>query len=82
MSAPQLRALASSIYTPEYRQSLVNFTDLPPGVTQHYESAPNGLGKWYIAIGVILLALSTVVVAMRFYARRMLSRNLGWDDCM
>ena len=82
MPVSALRAIVTSIYTPEYRQSMVLFTDLPPDVTQVLESTPNGLGKCYIAIGVILLVLSTLVVGLRFYTRTVLTRALGWDDRM
>ena len=82
MDKAMLRAIATSIYTPEYRQTVILFSDPPPGVTPQIVDPPNSLGKLYIAIGVILLVISTAVVAMRFYARTVLSRALGWDDCM
>lgn len=77
-----LKAVATSFYTPEYRNSIIAFTETPPGITPHLESAPNGRGIGYIVTAVILLVLSTTVVAMRFYARTILTRALGWDDCM
>ena len=76
-----LRAIATSIYTPEYRERIITFTDIPPGVTPHFEAAPNGRGIAYIVVGVVLQIISTLVVGMRFYARTVLSRALGWDDC-
>lgn len=82
MPTSMLRAIATSVYTPEYRQSFMLFTEPPLGVTSHLEHAPNSRGICYIAIGVILLVISTAVVAMRFYARTVLSRALGWDDCI
>lgn len=77
-----LRAIATSLYTPEYRKSIIPFSDPPPGITPHFQNAPNGLGIFYIVVGVILLAISTTIVALRFYARKIASRELGWDDCM
>ena len=82
MPTSMLRAIATSLYTPEYRQSYLLFTDPPPGVTLHLESPPNGRGICYIAIRVILLVIFTIVVVTRFYARTVLSRALGWDECM
>lgn len=76
------KAMTTALYTPEYRQSIVQFTDTPPGVISYHESRPNGRGISYIVVSIILVLLSTAVVGVRFYARTALTRALGWDDCL
>ena len=71
----------TAIYTPEYRASMMNFTNAPPGVEVHYEHAPNGRGIGYIVVSILLLLISTIIVALRFYTKIILIRAPGWDDC-
>lgn len=74
--------VVTAYYTPEYRASMMNFTDAPPGVHVHDENAPNGRGVGYIVVSILLLLISTIIVALRFYAKIVLIRAPGWDDCM
>lgn len=53
----------------------------PPGVTADV-GGPNPLGVFYIVISIFLLVLATAFVAMRFYTKAVLTRAMGWDDCI
>lgn len=43
---------------------------------------PNSNGTIYIVISIIGAALGASLVAIRIYTKLVLTRALGWDDCM
>ena len=34
-----------------------------------------------LAVSIVFLVLANLAVALRFYARKIKSTQLGWDDC-
>lgn len=52
----------------------------PPGVKSILVDPPSQ-GYKSIIVVVILLALTTPLIFIRLYTRRIISRQLWWDDC-
>ena len=54
----------------------------PPGVTPDYDNpARNGVCRLFVVIP-LLMALATIMVALRLYTRKFIVKNVGLDDCM
>ena len=53
----------------------------PPGVHSNFVN-PESLQNPAIAVNVIFLSLATTAVVMRLYAKGVVTRAVGWDDCM
>lgn len=53
----------------------------PPGVTPDYDNpARNGVCRLFVVIP-LLMALATIMVALRLYTRKFIVKNVGMDDC-
>ena len=52
----------------------------PPGVVLNFNNPPSRAHEMYTGLG-ICLAVSTFFLALRMYAKFMVTHSLGWDDC-
>ena len=53
----------------------------PPGVIPDYEHpARNGVRRLFVVIP-LLMAIATVMVGLRLYARKFIVKKMGLDDC-
>jgi hypothetical protein len=53
----------------------------PPDGVQPNFTNPHSSGWVTIVIVALIIALSTPMVALRMYARKIISNRLWWDDC-
>lgn len=55
----------------------------PPGVTSDFVNGEKyGLHSWLVATVVTCIVVSTVVVALRIFARVVVIKVIDWSDCM
>ena len=55
----------------------------PPGVTSDFVNGEKyGLHSWLVATVVTCMVVSTVVVALRIFARVVVIKAVDWSDCM
>ena len=55
--------------------------DPPPGVTPNFDKF-NINSPIYTVISVVFMLLALILTTMRIYTKAILTRALGWDDCM
>ena len=53
----------------------------PPGVYSNFVN-PESLRNPEIAVNVVFVTLATFAVVVRVYAKAVVTRATGWDDCM
>ena len=52
----------------------------PPGVHSNFVN-PESLRNPEIIVNAIFVSLATVAVVVRIYAKTVVTRATGWDDC-
>jgi len=52
----------------------------PPGITANFANPPDHT-KEVLIQQTICMALATLAVGIRLFARARITRNIGWDDC-
>lgn len=64
------------------RQLVTKYAEKPPaGVVPDYDHPMrNGVGRMFVVIP-LLMAIATIMVALRLYTRRFIVGKLGPDDC-
>jgi hypothetical protein len=53
----------------------------PDGLEPNFTN-PHSTGWVTIVVVSLIIALSTPMVALRMYARKIISNKLWWDDCL
>lgn len=55
----------------------------PPGVVPDFANAEkNGMHWWIVGVVVASMIVSTVVVALRLFARAVIIKTVDWSDCV
>ena len=52
----------------------------PPGVVANFDNPPSRAHELYIGMG-ICITVAAVLLALRMYAKLVVTHTSGWDDC-